>query len=140
MACIIPLFCLLLCLTSTSFAKTFTKCELVRELRQQGFPEHQMKDLVCLVEAESSFQTHVKGGPNVDGSFDWGLFQINDRYWCNAGGSPGKGCNVRCNDLLSDNISASASCAKTVLAQQGIGAWTGWVNKCKGRPLPELGC
>lgn len=56
--------------------------------------------VVCLVDAESSFQTHVKGGPNSDGSYDYGLFQISDRYWCNPGDHPGKGCNVRCNGEL----------------------------------------
>lgn len=37
---------------------------------------------VCLVESESSYRTDIVGPPNVDGSRDWGLFQINDRYWC----------------------------------------------------------
>ncbi|XP_075976249.1 lysozyme-like [Anticarsia gemmatalis] len=129
-----------LCLASTGYSKKFTKCELVHELRKQGFPENQMKDLVCLVEGESSFQTHVKGGPNTDGSFDWGLFQINDRYWCNAGNTPGKSCNLKCSDLLTDDITAASKCAKTVLASQGLSAWTAWVRDCKGKNLPALNC
>ncbi|CAB3250741.1 unnamed protein product [Arctia plantaginis] len=136
----IVLVFLLLSLASVSLARTFSKCELVYELRRQGFPEYQMKDLVCLIGAESSFQTNVRGGPNWDGSYDWGLFQINDRYWCNAGGWPGKGCNVKCNDLLSNDITASANCAKTIMGSQGLDAWYGWVNHCKGRWQPDLHC
>ncbi|XP_075975947.1 lysozyme-like [Anticarsia gemmatalis] len=136
----IILVCFMFYFISTAIAKTFSKCELVYELRRQGFPEYQMKDLVCLVEAESSFQTNIKGGPNTDGSYDWGLFQINDRYWCNAANWPGKGCDVRCSDLLLDDITQASSCAKKILAYQGLDAWYGWVNHCKGRWLPDLNC
>ncbi|KAF9409573.1 hypothetical protein HW555_011105 [Spodoptera exigua] len=90
------LFIVALCFIAKSNGKTFTECELVHELRRQGFPEHQLKDCkVCLIEAESSKRTHVVGGSNSDGSHDYGLFQINNRYWCNDGDHPGKGCNIR---------------------------------------------
>lgn len=46
--------------------------------------------------AESSGNTAAVGGPNTDGSYDYGLFQINSRYWCTVG-SPGNGCNIDCN-------------------------------------------
>lgn len=52
---------------------------------------------MCLIESESSRRTEVIGGPDDDGSFDYGLFQINDRYWCSTGDHPGKGCDVKCN-------------------------------------------
>ncbi|CAH0406818.1 unnamed protein product [Chilo suppressalis] len=83
-------------------AKTFTVCELVHELRKQKFPENEMRDYqflipeVCLVEMESTRRTHVTGSPNSDGSKDHGLFQINDRYWCNDSNVPGKECHVTC--------------------------------------------
>lgn len=60
---------------------------------------------VCLVEGESSGQTDVVGPPNTDGSRDHGLFQINDRYWCEDGPNPGKECNVRCSGRLLFHLS-----------------------------------
>ncbi|XP_052748700.1 lysozyme-like isoform X2 [Galleria mellonella] len=120
--------------------KTFTQCELAIELKTQGFPENQLKDWVCIVEAESSRHTFAIGGPDEDGSFDYGLFQINDRYWCNNGSNPGKGCNVRCRDLLSDDITTASICAKTIYKQQNFSAWLGWVNECHHHMLPNLNC
>lgn len=50
---------------------------------------------VCLVENESARNTD-KTNSNRNGSKDYGLFQINDKYWCSNSGSPGKDCNVTC--------------------------------------------
>ncbi|GBP19707.1 Lysozyme [Eumeta japonica] len=119
-------------------AKTFTRCELARELKKQGFPSSQLRNWVCLVEAESGRRTDVVGGPNSNGSRDYGLFQINDRYWCSTGSSPGKDCNVRCQDLLTDNISKASTCAKKIYARHGFNAWYGWKNKCQGKSLPDI--
>lgn len=43
-------------------------------------------------------------------------------------------------DLLSDDITASANCAKIIMRYQGLDAWYGWVNNCKGRWQPDLNC
>jgi hypothetical protein len=51
---------------------------------------------VCLVEKDSGRNTAAIGGPNSNGSRDHGLFQINDRFWCNNSNTPGKDCNVTC--------------------------------------------
>ncbi|KAI5631097.1 c-type lysozyme/alpha-lactalbumin family domain-containing protein [Phthorimaea operculella] len=108
------------------------------ELLAQGFPAHQLRDWVCLVEAESSRQTEVVGGPDDDGSFDYGLFQINDRYWCNPGELPGKECHIRCKDLLTDDIAIASNCAKKIFGIQGFSAWLGWANECRNKKLPTL--
>ncbi|CAB3235692.1 unnamed protein product [Arctia plantaginis] len=132
--------CIILYMATTGLTRTVSKCELVYELRRHGFPEYQMRDLVCLVRAESMFETDVIDGPNYDGSYDWGLFQINDRFWCNPIGAPGKGCNVHCNDLVSDNITATLNCAITIINHQGLDASPGWVKNCKGKWQPDLNC
>ncbi|XP_072938935.1 lysozyme-like [Epargyreus clarus] len=121
-----------------SEAKHFSRCGLVRELRRQGFPEDKMRNWVCLVEAESSRRTDVVGRPSKkDGSRAYGLYQINDRYWCSNTNIPGKGCNVTCKALLTDDITAASTCAKKIFRRQGFKAWTGWVVKCQG-PLPDI--
>uniref|UniRef100_A0A2H1W700 Lysozyme n=1 Tax=Spodoptera frugiperda TaxID=7108 RepID=A0A2H1W700_SPOFR len=134
------LFVVVLCFIAKCYGKTFTECELVQELRRQGFPEHELKDWVCLIEAESSKRTNAIGNGNSDGSLDYGLFQINNRYWCSDGDHPGKGCNIRCKDLLLDDITIASQCAKTIFGVHGFNAWVAWVNKCKGRTLPNLHC
>ncbi|XP_013193987.2 lysozyme-like [Amyelois transitella] len=121
-----------------NLTKNFTRCDLVKELRYQGFPEEQLRTWVCLVEAESSRRSDVIGGPDDDGSYDFGLFQINDRYWCSTGVNPGKGCNVLCKDLLTDNITKASLCAMKIYKQQGFSAWLGWKNECYSQTLPNL--
>lgn len=59
---------------------------------------------VCLVEAESSRNTAAVGPANSNGSRDYGLFQINNKYWC-SNGVAGKDCNVKCEGILNIFIS-----------------------------------
>ncbi|XP_068632330.1 lysozyme-like [Battus philenor] len=125
----------LLCLCE---AKQLSRCELVRELRKQGFPENKMRDWVCLVEKESSRRTDVISKPNANGSRDYGLFQINDRYWCSTTNKPGKDCNVTCMQLVTDDITKASACAKKIFQRHGFDAWYGWKNGCRGKPLPDI--
>merc|ERR1712130_256997 len=77
----------------------------------------------------------AKGGPNYDGSYDWGLFQVNDYYWCSGSGQASKynDCNVSCNNLVNNNISDDCDCAKLIYKRHGFDAWYGWINGCKGK-------
>ncbi|CAK1600672.1 unnamed protein product [Parnassius mnemosyne] len=118
-------------------SKQFSRCELVHQLRSHGFPEDKMRDWVCLVESESSRTTHYIGKVNRNGSRDYGLFQINDKYWCSNTSTAGKDCNVTCNDLVTDDITKAAKCAKKVYKRHGFNAWYGWKNKCQGS-LPDI--
>ncbi|KAL0831568.1 hypothetical protein ABMA28_002354 [Loxostege sticticalis] len=123
-----------------SDAKRFSRCELVRELRRQGFPEDKMRNWVCLVENESGRTTNKVGPVNKNGSKDYGLFQINDKYWCTSSGPAGKDCNVKCSDLLTDDITKASTCAKKIFKRHGFNAWYGWKNHCQGS-LPDIsGC
>ncbi|KAJ0177815.1 hypothetical protein K1T71_006688 [Dendrolimus kikuchii] len=121
-------------------SREFSTCELVQELRRQHFPENQLEDWTCLIWAESSARTDVVGGPDGDGSYDFGLFQINDRYWCSTTTIAGKGCNVLCSDLLQDDITKATECAKKIYRKHGFKAWVGWVNACKGKNLKRFHC
>lgn len=51
---------------------------------------------VCLIEKQSDRKTHKIGSVSKDGSKDFGLFQINEKYWCSNTGIPGRDCNVTC--------------------------------------------
>ncbi|KAL0831525.1 hypothetical protein ABMA28_002319 [Loxostege sticticalis] len=122
-----------------SQAFKFTRCGLVRELRRQGFPEDKMRDWVCLIEHESGRRTNIVGPRNKNGSFDYGLFQINDGLWCNNSTTPGKGCHVTCSELLTDDITKACTCAKKIFKIQGFLAWYGWRNHCQHPgDLPDI--
>ncbi|XP_047507076.1 lysozyme-like [Pieris napi] len=118
-------------------AVTFTRCQLVHELRNQGFPENKLRDWVCLVENESSRNTAKVGRVNKNGSRDYGLFQINDKYWCSNTNTAGKDCNVTCAQVTTDDITKAATCAKKIFKRHGFNAWYGWKNHCQGS-LPDI--
>ena len=87
---------ILLISADIGYGKIFTKCGLYSELKRLGMPLADLPNWICLVKAESAFNSGRKGPKNKNGSFDWGLFQINDKYWCRDG-SVGGDCNMDCN-------------------------------------------
>merc|ERR1711972_182584 len=121
-------------------SKTFQKCDLAQQLLDSGyssFTKSNIGDWICLTYYESSWKTSSKGGPNYDGSYDYGLFQINDYYWCYAS-SPSSAqkyndCSIDCSKLIDDSISDDEKCANTIYKRHGFDAWYGWINNCKGK-------
>ncbi|XP_070394957.1 lysozyme c-1-like isoform X2 [Dermacentor albipictus] len=94
---------------------------------------------ICLATAESSLNSKAVNR-NRNHSTDYGIFQINNGYWC----SPGRHniCKVSCSALKSDNILPSIKCAKQIYKRHGFNAWYGWKRKCKGKKLSSYvkGC
>ena len=78
--------------------KIFSKCELVKTFTKT-LPRENLADWNCLVKYESSYNSGIKGKQNKNGSFDYGIFQINDKYWCKVGQAGGD-CNIDCNSKL----------------------------------------
>ncbi|XP_037813933.1 lysozyme 1B [Lucilia sericata] len=128
----------LMAYANCAWAKTFTRCSLARAMYALGVPKSELARWTCIAKYESHYRTHVVGPANTDGSHDYGIFQINDRYWCKPsnGRSSHNGCNVYCDDLLEDDISESVYCAQHVKSKQGWSAWTTWA-KCNGN-LPSI--
>nr|CAD7604603.1 unnamed protein product [Timema genevievae] len=126
-------------LSHVTVAHVYSQCELANDLKNRGMPGS-IPDWVCLIFAESSYNTAAEGHLNSDGSVDYGLFQINSRYWCGQGYAGG-GCNVNCYSLLDDDISDDVACVKIIYAQSGgFTAWNGWKSSCQNG-LPNLsGC
>uniref|UniRef100_U5EWF7 lysozyme n=1 Tax=Corethrella appendiculata TaxID=1370023 RepID=U5EWF7_9DIPT len=121
---------------SLASAKIFEDCELAKKLYKDGTPKVQINDWMCLIKAESGKRTDIIGPQNSNKSYDYGIFQINDRYWCTVG-KPGKDCNIDCNKLLDDDITDDIKCAKKIYNRHKFSAWYGWINKCKGKPLQD---
>ncbi|XP_062409474.1 lysozyme C-like [Sardina pilchardus] len=122
----------LLLLVAVASAKVFERCDLARKLKSAGIGGS-LSDWVCLAKWESDYNTQAINRHNQDGSTDYGIFQINNHYWCNDPKFRGSnGCGVSCSALLSDNIQASINCAKIIARDQGMSAWVAWRNHCQG--------
>ncbi|CAN9504737.1 unnamed protein product [Ophioblennius macclurei] len=135
-----------LLLVAMSSAKVFERCEWARVLKSQGMDGYQgisLADWVCLSQHESSYNTKAINN-NSDGSSDYGIFQINSRYWCKKdGASSHNGCNINCSELLTDNPNVAITCAKRVVRDpNGIRAWVAWKSHCANRDLSSYvsGC
>uniref|UniRef100_A0A670JZJ5 Glycosyl hydrolases family 22 (GH22) domain-containing protein n=1 Tax=Podarcis muralis TaxID=64176 RepID=A0A670JZJ5_PODMU len=80
---------------------------------------------VCTACHESSYNTQAIHYDS-DGSADYGIFQINSRYWCQSPSEPSSNiCGIQCSELLTDNIAVDVACAKVVVdnSPNGLGAW-----------------
>ncbi|KAF5271295.1 hypothetical protein FQR65_LT05310 [Abscondita terminalis] len=89
---------------------------------------------VCLIESESGKDTSIVT-EKADGTKRLGLFHINNKEWCGQGKTGGK-CEMKCEDLINENITDDAVCAEKVLNERGFQDWDGWKRNCKGRNLP----
>ncbi|XP_059620889.1 lysozyme c-1 [Phlebotomus argentipes] len=119
-------------------ARRYDECELARELAQY-FPRSQLPDWICLVQSESNFDTRAMNKHNKDGSWDWGLFQINDRYWCSGHHHERKNiCGIDCETMLNSGLGYQINCVKKIHKIHGFEGWEGWKAKCMGRNLPSL--
>jgi lysozyme C len=71
---------LLALIVSLANAKIWDFCELAELLRcRHGFSMEELPHWMCLIENESSYNQGAMNKQNSDGSWDWGLFQINDQ-------------------------------------------------------------
>ncbi|XP_017851115.1 lysozyme [Drosophila busckii] len=118
-------------------SKRYMRCELARKLLQQhGFERSLLPVWICLLEHESDLDT-AKITANPNGSSSYGLFQINTRY-CQQDRRGGV-CNIKCEDLLDENLRESASCAKRIQTSEGFRHWNGWQRYCRNtQNLPNL--
>nr|XP_033806646.1 lysozyme C [Geotrypetes seraphini] len=132
------------CLTLPALdGKIFEKCEFAvnaKSLGMDGFRGYSLPNWVCTAFYESSFNTRATNFNPGDNSTDYGILQINSRWWCSDGKTPRSknACGINCNELLNDDITKALVCAKRVVSDpSGMSAWVAWRNHCKGRDLSE---
>ncbi|XP_032597148.1 lysozyme 1B [Drosophila grimshawi] len=115
------------------------RCELAGQLYILDVPKAELGHWLCIADFESRFNTHVIGNGNVDGSRDYGIFQISDRFWCDPPEETPyyafNGCNVNCSALLTNDITSAVLCARLIRKQQGWGAWSVYEEFCNGTKL-----
>src|SRR5262249_48311147 len=98
-------------------------------LRNAGFDEDSVPQMVCAAKWESSFFTKALH-KNRNGSVDYGLFQINDRLWAGKCGFTVPELYVPANNT---------QCAKMIFDHGGWRNWYGSRNhkrECDAFTLP----
>ncbi|KAM6475107.1 lysozyme C, milk isozyme-like [Liasis olivaceus] len=130
---------LMACLMVKVYGKIFSRCELAAILRRWGMDGHEgygLDDWICLAFFASHFNTAAVT-QNSDGTSEYGIFQLNSRFWCADHRSSSKNlCSLSCHDLVTDEIIDDIICVKRAVAgPEGLGAWDGWRNHCHGRDL-----
>ncbi|MEE6480524.1 hypothetical protein FKM82_012597 [Ascaphus truei] len=123
--------------------KVFERCELAGTMKKMGldgFKGYSLPNWVCTAYFESTFNTQATNFNRIDNSTDYGIIQINSRWWCNDGKTPRShnACQIECSAFLSDDITESVKCAKRVVSDpNGMAAWVGWRNNCEGKDLSK---
>ncbi|XP_041971710.1 lysozyme-like [Aricia agestis] len=122
--------------SSQQHARVFNRCQLSRELLRYNFPRAQIANWVCLIEHASGRTTDkVTNHNNAYTSF--GLFQINNKEWCKKGKRGGH-CNMKCEDLLNEDLNDDVRCAKRIYDRVGFKNWPASFAYCKDKSLPDL--
>ncbi|KAM6474878.1 lysozyme C, milk isozyme-like [Liasis olivaceus] len=123
-------------------AKVFTKCELAALLKRHGldgYYGYSLGNWVCMAYYESKYNSRAVGPKNSNGSRDYGIFQINSRWWCNNNqGTTANGCKKSCSAFTNDDITDDIACAKRIVRDPNkMDAWVAWRKYCKGKDLSE---
>ncbi|KAL8164217.1 UNVERIFIED_CONTAM: hypothetical protein K2H54_047912 [Gekko kuhli] len=142
------LLSLLACVLPWGQGKCFERCELAQTLQEMGldgYAGYSLANWVCTAYHESRYNTAATHYNDYDGSTDFGIFQINSRYWCQYGSEQSSNiCGIQCSELLTDNIAPDVACAKIVVTDSpdGMGAWVAWRLYCQGQDLSQYvaGC
>ncbi|XP_062906340.1 lysozyme C-like [Mobula hypostoma] len=132
-------------------AKVYERCELARTLKKfgmDGYERYSLANWVCMAFYESHYNTTAINHNRWHGqivSTDYGIFQINSKWWCNDGVTKGAKnlCNIPCSRLLNDYLGDDCQCAKRIVKDsKGMGAWVAWDRYCKGKDVSRFvrGC
>ncbi|XP_068135075.1 lysozyme C-like [Hyperolius riggenbachi] len=126
--------------------KRFERCEFYKYIKSglDGYMGYSAANWVCLATHESGLNTMAINNNNGQSS-DYGIFQINSKYWCNdyKTAKAVNGCGILCESLRDDNIANDIECAKKIAKQSGgLSAWVAWKKFCKGENLSKYtaGC
>ncbi|XP_049738980.1 alpha-lactalbumin [Elephas maximus indicus] len=105
-------------------AKQFTKCELSQVLKDiDGYAGITLPEFTCTIFHISGYDTQTI--VNNNGSTEYGLFQISNKYWCRDHQIPQSRniCDISCDNFLDDDLTDDMMCAKKILDSKGIDYW-----------------
>ncbi|XP_021073039.1 alpha-lactalbumin [Mus pahari] len=127
----VPLF--LVCISSLpAFQATeLTKCEVSHAIKDiDGYQGISLLEWACVLFHTSGYDTQAVVRDN--GSTEYGLFQISNRFWCKSSEFPESEniCGISCDKLLDDELADDIACAKKILAIKGIDYWKAYRPMC----------
>lgn len=103
-------------------AKEFNECEFAQELFARHLvPREEIYKHFCIANSLHTAKEYE--------GFK-GIYAIGSRWWCGAD-QAGGGCNVKCSDLLDDDIEDDVRCASLILSQQGLSGWSRSESACQ---------
>lgn len=106
-------------------AKHYTECEMIQELHNiHKVDINDIGKMTCIMRLRTD--SVIKGPSNVS---YWGIFKISDNYWCSKDGAGGK-CNLKCANLIDEDISDDVKCAQYILSTNGVSAWGLRLDDC----------
>lgn len=94
---------------------TLSAAQVAQLVKQAGFPESVWPQMVGIAKAESGFRTDAIGGPNTNGTYDRGLFQINDVHKLDQ-------------QRLVNDATYNTQMAKRIWDSQGLRAWSTYTS------------
>jgi C-type lysozyme/alpha-lactalbumin family len=97
--------------------RLYTAAEVADLVREAGFPEEVVGQMVCTAKFESSFFERATN-KNKNGSVDRGLFQINSIHMHDPG------CPSTAEGVF--DAEANVKCARVIFRMQGLKAWFGY--------------
>lgn len=105
-----------------SSPKLFEDCDFVFELyKTHEIPRDEIYKHFCIANTLHTTKN----------SFGFiGIYAIGSEWWCGET-ETGGGCNVKCSDLVDDDIADDVRCANAILSQQGLQGWHKTEESCK---------
>ncbi|XP_006902555.1 PREDICTED: alpha-lactalbumin-like [Elephantulus edwardii] len=110
------------------------KCELAQKLKDMdGYKDISLSEWICIIFHMSGCDPQAK--INNNGSTDYGLFQISNKYWCRDDNIPQSSniCNISCNKFLDDDLEDDKMCAKKIVDIKGIDYWLAHKPLCSDK-------
>lgn len=120
-------FLSILFISQTIDARSFNPCELEYELSNiYNLTTDESRNLTCVAQKYSQLTTNIIN--NGSKAIYYGIFQIGQK-WCDID-KPGGKCNIKCEDLVDDDITDDIKCAQILFKKLGKKAWK--LNKNSG--------
>jgi hypothetical protein len=94
--------------------KKYELCSFAVEIQSKGVLKNDIHKHVCVAFYKGNFRT------DFNSTKSYGIYAIKDE-WCKDG--DGGICNVKCSDLLNENIKDDIECAEKIIEQRSVKAW-----------------
>lgn len=122
MELIARIFLLIILSSDLTFSKQFEMCEFVEELyRLHEIPREDIYKHLCIAQS-------LHTARNARGFL--GVYGIGEQWWCKED-EPGGSCNVKCSNLLDDDIADDVQCAGLILLSHGFEGWQVSEDSCR---------